>query len=159
MGRSQKPTARSPIGKALIWTTEEWTTMLAWLDSCLTKRSDYRKFEDTIEKHLTSKWPDRNFNRAKIDRKLRLIWGTKGYDTSKKGDIFRLGSQCLDITTFSEEEVSEFSRARVALGLAAVSENRDGNSRLRDWNKLNKVEVVIERRKRKMELEIPVGTS
>ena len=84
---------------------------------------------------------------------------TKGYATSKKGDIFQLGSQCLDIKTFTEDELSEFLRARVALGLAAVSENLDGDSGLNYRNKSSEIEVVIERRKRKMEPEIPVRTS
>jgi hypothetical protein len=75
---SQKPKARSSTSKAVMWTTEEWTTMLAWLDFCLTKRPNNWKFDDTIETYLTSKWPDRDFNKAKIDRKLKLIWDTKG---------------------------------------------------------------------------------
>jgi hypothetical protein len=122
MGKLKRNAAKFQDAK---WTTEEWTTLLAWLDNCIANKL---RFEETIETQLKSKWPRGVFNEDRVNRKVKWIWQVKGKndrDPRKSGEILELGSECLDIDHFEPEEIEALSRAKEALECPASAGDQD----------------------------------
>ena len=122
--------AHSPAERDQKWTIEEWTSILAWLDNCLVPRRRKVAFQDTVEKHFQSKWPDRETSQKRILRKVKWIWDEKAHDgpigKDRWKEILSRGSKCLNIKSFNWEEKVAFSNARVELRLPALAEVEGG---------------------------------
>jgi len=127
MGKPKRNAAKFQDVTDQKWTTEEWTTLLAWLDHCI---ANNLSFKQTTEAHLKSKWPDGVFNEARVNRKVKWIWQVKGKndrDPRKTGEILELGSECIDVNHFEPGEIEAFSRAKEALERPATAGDQDGD--------------------------------